>query len=318
MLMKTAKIKLFYLMMILIVSCPVNGAAEIIYLKNNDKVTGMIVSQDDLSIVISTESMGLVTIQRSFVTRIKGEDLEETPPAAMRSESKNIAKKDDEENEIEWEREFSVGYNAARGNTENDELSTKVMLRRNNPRVNEYTVKGNVYISRTNNQTDAQKWYGAGRYAYSYGSTKKWYNFYQLEVDHDRFSNIASRWVPSMGVGYWVSDALPAKLLIEAAAGYEYTDFRRGDSSEGEIVLIPRLYFEKELFENLVLTQNVMFYSTMEDFGQYRVRFETDLTSRINHRISLRLSLTDEYNSDPAINAKHNDLRIVSSLVYAF
>ena len=68
---------------------------------------------------------------------------------------------------------------------------------------------------------DTQNWYGMLRYAFSFWE-RRWYNFYRLEADHDRFANIDYRIVPSCGIGYWFSDKEDYKAMAELAAQYGY------------------------------------------------------------------------------------------------
>ena len=79
-----------------------------------------------------------------------------------------------QEKEAAWEGSISAGYNITRGNTENDQLSAGLFLRRNRMRIDEITLKGDVFYSASNKETDGQKLYGLARYAFSFGEDKKW------------------------------------------------------------------------------------------------------------------------------------------------
>ena len=175
-----------------------------------------------------------------------------------------------------------------------------------------------MYYSSTKRKMDAYKWYGMGRYAYSFGSMKRWYNFYRIEVDHDRFADIDYRFVPAAGVGYWFYDLPRLKLMVEAGAGYEHTSYRSNIKDKGGWVLAPRAFFEKELFSNTKISQNIFYYPAFEDFSDYRIHSETMLDIAMNHKLSLRISLIDDYNADPPADTKDNDLRVISSLAYSF
>jgi len=222
------------------------------------------------------------------------------------------------EGKITWDGFVSAGYNAARGNTETDQLSLSLFLNRNRRHVDEITLKGDIYYSVVNKDTDAQKLYGAARYAYSFGETKKWYNFYRLEADHDRFANIDYRLVPSGGVGYWFFDLPDTKLMAESAIGLEHTNFRDDTDERNEMVLIPRAFFEQKIFRNTRISQDIKAYPSLTDFGDYRIRSETTLVNPLTDKISINFSLIDEYNSDPPEDTDENDLRFISSLMYSF
>lgn len=84
-------------------------------------------------------------------------------------------------------------------------VSSELMINRKTDS-DEWTGQLKAYFSTSNDEIDAKKFYGMGRYAFSYGSNLKWYNFYKFEADQDRFANIDYRLIPSTGVGYWFSD----------------------------------------------------------------------------------------------------------------
>lgn len=281
--------------------------ADEFYLKNKDRISGEIIEENDDSISVKTEAMGTISLKREFIERIVSAEAEKASPEQVVAEG-----------EVAWYGSVSAGYNAARGNTETDQLSVSLFLNRNRHHVDEITLKGDIYYSAVNKDTDAQKLYGSARYAYSFGETKKWYNFYMLEADHDRFANIDYRLVPSGGVGYWLFDLPDTKLMVESAIGLEHTNFRDDTDERSELVLIPRAFFEQKLFRNSRISQDIKAYPSLTDFGEYRIRSETTLVNPLSDKISINFSLIDEYNSDPPEDTDENDLRFISSLMYSF
>jgi len=297
--------KRFLIINLLLIASFTAVYADEIYLKNGDKISGRITQDQQDNISIETEAMGLIEVKRDAIEHvIKAEKVVE-------QDTKNPK-------DITWKREVALGYNYVTGNTRESQFSGSFLINRNNKHIDEWTAKGRVYYSSANRKTDAHKWYGMGRYAYSFGSMKRWYNFYRLEADHDRFADIDYRLVPAAGVGYWFYDLPKLKLLLEAAVGYEHTAYRSDIKDKGDWVFVPRAFFEKELFTNTKITQDITFYPAFEDFSDYRLHSETVLSIAMNHKLSLRLSLIDDYNSDPPIDTKDNDLRMISSLAYLF
>ena len=279
--------------------------ADEIYLKNGDKISGQIAQEEQDSLSVETEAMGLIAVKRDLIGHIV---------RAQKSLQKDI----NDPTDITWKREVALGYNYATGNTRESQFSGNFLLSRKNKHIDEWTAKGNMYYSSAKRKMDAHKWYGMGRYAYSFGSMKGWYNFYRVEADHDRFADIDYRFVPAAGVGYWFYDLPKLKLLLEAGAGYEHTSYRSNIKDKGNWVLVPRAFFEKELFTNTKIRQDVSYYPAFEDFSDYRIHSETILDIAMNQKLSLRISLIDDYNADPPADTKDNDLRVISSLAYSF
>ncbi len=278
--------------------------ADEIYLKNGDKITGNITSETESSILVETEAIGLVTVNRAFVGRI------------VRIGEIKEAISEPEEDKL-WQREISIGYSNISGNTQSSQLSIGLGGNKKTDH-DETTFKGNIYYSSSNKKMDSQKWYGMGRYAYSFRESKKWYNFYKLEVDHDRFTNIDYRIVPSIGLGYWFSDEPDLRVMTEVGVGLEHTDFRDSVKDSDEIILLPRAFFEKRLFSESRISEDLTLYPYLDDASEFRLHSETKLVNPINEKLSLSLSLIDDYNSNPAKNTKKNDIQIISALTYSF
>ncbi len=296
--------------------------ADEIYLKNGDKVSGRIVKKTQENISIETDAMGIVSINTASIEKIKAvqaihpEAITTKTPKALASETP--AELPAENKQIVWVKEAALGYNRVTGNSRESQLSGSFLINRNNIRVNEWTLKGNLYYSSTKRKMDAQKWYSSGRYGYSFTSTKRWYNFYKIEADHDRFADIDYRLVPSAGVGYWFFDTPDFKLMTEAGIGFEHTAYRSNIKDGSEWVLIPRAFLEKRLFDNTTISQDIFYYPTLENFRNYRLRSSTTLNVAMNKRFSIRVSLIDEYNSLPPEDVKENDLRLITALACSF
>ena len=271
--------------------------AEEVYLKNGDRITGTIIEDAEDFIVIGTEGMGEVRVSKDF---IRGETLVE------------------ESREIIWDRKISVGYNKSSGNTDSGQLISSFLINRNRMHIDEITLEGDVYYSSSDKKMDTQKWNGSGRHAFSLGSQKKWYSFYKIGADHDRFANIDYRVLPSLGLGYWFFDTDSVKAMAEAAIGYEHTDYRDSTDSDNETVLVPRAFLEKVIFGDARIRQDVFFYPAVDDFSDYRLHSETVFSNPLNGELSLDVSMIEDYNSEPLTNVKKNDLRLLTSLTYSF
>ena len=282
-----------------------NVYAEEIYLKNGDRLSGELIEDKDV-IIIDTEAMGTVSVKKEFVQRIVKEE-EQGAPAVTEVEK-----------EVIWQRKISVGYNKSSGNTKASQLFMNLLANRKIDHVNEFTLAGNAFYSSSNEKMDAQKWYGMARYAFSLGQEKKWYNFYKFEADHDRFANVDYRLIPAAGIGYWFYDLADLKLLAELGLGYEHTVYRDQTGDSDEAVVVPRIFFEKAIFANARISQDLYLYPALDDLNDYRVHSETRFVNPLTDKLSLNLSLIDDYNSTPAQGAKKNDLQLISSLEYTF
>lgn len=275
----------------------------IINLKNGDRIRGILVLEDEKQITIENEIIGRVSIKTEFIDKVVAE--EETKIHETKEAKPKL-----------WQREISLGYNRLSGNTNNSQASMGLYANRKTGE-NEFTIKGDVLYSSSDKKMDTQKWYSMIRYAFSFWN-KKWYNFYKLESDHDRFANIDYRMIPSSGIGYWLYDTPDLKAMVEIAMGLEHTDYRDQTKDTNEAVLIPKAYWEKRFFKESRISQDIIFYQPLSDTGEYRLHSETAFINPINDKFSLRFSFIDDYNSHPARDTKKNDTRFISSLNYSF
>jgi len=294
------------LMAVLILS--VNSFAGEVFLKNGDKISGTVVEDTYHQVTIDTEAMGEITIAKEFVDKVVTEEqmAAEEPPAPP-----------PEEEYVEWTRKITLGYTQSGGNTDDSSFAGELFISQKTED-DERTAKITSFISTTNDELDARKYYGMLRYAINFGYEKEWFNFYKIEWDQDRFANIDYRVTPSAGIGYWFSDEEDYKLLAEAALGWGYTKYYDGTESEGEMVLIPRGYFFKKIYGELAFIEDVTLYPSLEDFNRYRIHSETSLTQPISDNVAWKLSFIDDYNSSPSGSSKKNDYKLISSIDYNF
>lgn len=288
------------LLVVMFLTTPAWAKTETIELKNGDKISGDVIAEDENSVTLSTDAMGDITIDKDFV-KIEEPEAVETADGG----------------DVEWERKISLGYSKVGGNTETGEANANIKVNRKTSD-DEWTFKADAYYAEDDNKMTSKKLYGMGRYAYSFGDNSKWYHFYKLEGEHDRFANVEYRLIPSSGVGYWFADTEDWKAMTEAALGYEHTSYRDSTDDSNEAVLIPRGFVEKTIWKDLVFSQDLTLYPSLTDAGEFRLRSDTSLINPVNETTAWRISFIDEYNSDPSGDAEKNDFRLISSVDYHF
>jgi len=275
--------------------------ADEIYLKNGDRISGKIIEETETTMIIETQAMGKISIDTDFVRKEKNAEAE-------------IVQK---ESDVQWQRKIAVGYSQTSGNTQASQGSSELSVNRKTKK-DEWTGVLRVLISTSNEKMDAKKFYGMGRYAFSYGGDLKWYNFYKFESEQNHFSNINYRLVPSAGIGYWFSDDKDWTLMAESAIGFEHTNYRDGTKSDNGAILIPRGFLEKKLLGNLRFIEDITLYPSLSEGGEYRLHSETIFINPITDQVAWKVSFIDDYISKPSGNTKKNDFSLISSLDYSF
>jgi putative salt-induced outer membrane protein YdiY len=291
------------LILFIFISSVVYG--ETVYLKNGDKVTGEITKETDESLEIQSDVLGTMNVKKEQIERREG-----TQTEAKKAEKR---KNDD----IQWEKTISLGYSMTGGNTNNSLGTSNIKLNRKT-KADEWTWKFDSLYSSSENKINGRKFYSMLRYAQSFGQELKFYRFGKFEADQDRFTNIDYRLIPSAGLGYWFSDEENWKFMTEAALGYEYINYRMDRTSEGNITIIPRLFLEKKIYNNLRFTEDTSLYPSLGDIRNFRVRSESAFINPISDKLSIKFSFIEEYNSAVIEPVEKNDYRIVSALEYSF
>lgn len=280
-------------------------ADEVLFL-NGDRLTGTIVHADTNIVTLEVKGIGTLNIERGVI--------EQTVPV----QEIEVAEAVEEEEPVVWSGKISGSLNRRRGNTKTTNTAGGFTIKRKQEKVTEFNISGKAEYGASDREMNAQRYSGMTRLAFSFGKSKKWYNFYKLEADHDRFANIEGRYTPSVGIGYWYSDAEDWTLMGELAAGVTFTGFRDDTQDESELVVIPRVYAEKVLIGKSRISQEVVAYPAITDSGEYRLRLDTTFKNPITDRLDIKFSWLNDYNSKPGKDVKEHDMRFISGLEYTF
>ena len=212
--------------------------------------------------------------------------------------------------EVILERKIALGGQLTGGNTQVQSLHLDFKLNQNTKWRDETSISGSFDQSLSSGSETQNKIYTAFRYGHSLNN--KYYSFYKLEAEQDRFQSVNFRIIPTVGMGYWFSDAIDFKSMLEAAIGYQ------------------RVYLVNQTEEELIilaltskldwgwLSNDFNAYVAPSDFNNYRFINTTDFKINLNQYYAFKWILKDEYNNQPASGIQKNDLSFMTSLEYSF
>ena len=106
--------------------------------------------------------------------------------------------------------------------------------------------------------------------------------------------------------------------MTELGAGYEYIEYNDDTDNSEAAKVLPRLYAEWNIVGDVRLSEELASYHSIDDYNEYRVVSTTTLTNPITENLSFKVRLIDEYENEPAEDARNNDLRLESLLAYSF
>ncbi len=271
---------------------------EEVRLKNGDVLSVEVVEKEERYWVVSHPILGRL--------RLSVDDFE---VLAVKKEDST------DEDSVHTERRVSIGFDRRKGNTDSSSLNGELFWNRKGGSW-EKTVRAQIYYSESDGEMDDRKVYFMARSGYSFGHNLAWYWFGKIEEEHDRFADVKLRSIPSAGIGYWFSGDFPTKAMVEASLGWQITDYYESDDDDVLVCVVSGL-IEHKFRTGVVARQLLTIYPSLEE-GEYRLRSESSLTLPMRENLSIRLSLLDEYSSDPGRGRKKSDVRFISSLEWSF
>src|SRR5207302_4789862 len=113
--------KIFFISFLSLLSWTISVEAIEVYLKNGDKITGVIIQETDQEIVLKTLGAGEIKLDKAFIDREKTYPEEYAMPNTdtqqqKTSEEKRLQQAADKE-KVKWEKTFYLGYTQSGGNT---------------------------------------------------------------------------------------------------------------------------------------------------------------------------------------------------------
>lgn len=216
----------------------------------------------------------------------------------------------------DWKRDIALGFNKSSGNTDKASLAVNASIKKTFEDA-EFLSKIDIYYAESNGTMDSQEWVSLTRYAFDFTERKKWFNSYQLKMDHDRFANIDYRLLPATGLGYWFARDDSWTLSVEGNLGYEITNYRSGKPDDNEATVIARTFLKKKIFDNATISEDLSIIPSLEGGGT-RVESESAFINRISESLDLSIKYLVDYDSEPSAGKDKTDTQIITAIKYSF
>jgi len=347
---------LAYLAPILLFFCtPV--CADVLVLKNGDRITGDIKRIWDSEISIEPEYSDAFDVEMSVVEYIESDhefeiDLSDGRSLLARfagadSDGNQVIKSDDEsisvpvadlfgleeiEDEFEWESNVELAGDVNKGNTETSNIKLRADA---TVRFNDHRHIGEITFFREE-LTDAQtlahvqtKEQDLFKYSYNWLFRDSWFFSADLTFERDPIINLNSRVIMSAGLGRDIWDTPRRTLNLKLGAGYQteeiYLPLLMRDQSTDSAVMTWAVRYRQdffsddvELFHNHTITENIS--------GRTNTSYKstTGLGYEITDLLTARISIDFDYVtnparlSDPLRLAENEDITLLFSLVAEF
>lgn len=316
-------------------------------LKNGDRLTGKIVSQDDEQVVIETEYAGTVTIKASHIEKISEEEKNESEAAdakpspdteekAEAATPKTGSPKTAEPAKaaIErkpglfggkrffgiadgWEGNANVGFSYTTGNAQTSTMTTGIRAVKNTgPDKLTVYVRSLWYNNRrlSANTTTQNAVWGGARYDRNFNDRRFAFGSYDFERDRPR--NLYFRSVLGTGVGQRVIKNETTELEFLVGGAWNRT-WQLGPNTDTPEALAGNT-FKHRFNGKLRFQQTLTFFQNLTDRNEFRFILDSSLTADLTKKIGIHFTIGDRFNNDPAANARRNDFLFTTGIRWNF
>ncbi|MGO8797277.1 MAG: YdiY family protein [Candidatus Sulfotelmatobacter sp.] len=342
--------------------------ADQITLKNGDRLTGTVVKSDGKTLVLHTDSAGDVTIKFPDITQIttekelhitttekktvvgpvketdgKIEVATTTGPVEVPASNVVLIRDDAEQAAYDkslhpgltrgWNGGFNVGFSAARGNSETENLA--LALNAAHPTLNDSTI---IYLSSiyTTNQLATPSTVASlitAGIRYDRNFQPKLFGFVAADFMSNALQELDLRGVYGGGLGYHAIKSDNTTLDFLAGANYTHETYSDGPAVTPATVPptftsygITNRYAALTLGEDLmhkagkttVITEQFYFFPDLSNSGQYRGTFQLGTVTKISKWLGWQNQFSDIYVSNPPEGLKKNDLIFTTGLNFSF
>ena len=319
------------LIFVLLFGWSIRSFADVVFLENGDRISGIIKEIWGDILIIEPEYSDPIELDRAIVIGIESDrelaieldGSKETPYLMSRSLKEgrvvldaedtkfdvalDSIKRAEEIKDFDWDIKFDLGSTFSRGNTESQ---TTNLQWDGNLIIKDHRIKSDLFISREEVAGEKTKAKDRVNLGYNYFFIDQWFLAVNLAAERDPIALLNSRYSLSPAIGYDFLDDPNRFLHVQLGAGYSSERSNNLTSTSTTIDWKLNFYWEllngdlqffhdQNLLKNLEGRKNLVFYS------------QTGFRYEINEDIYLNLQANYDYDSQPAGDAKEEDLTFI-------
>ena len=343
--------KCFVLACLLAASLLPSALADVVELKNGDRITGEVVRLQSGALLIKTESLGDVQVKWDAVERITASevlyvrtqtamvpvngleltadglalatpdadvDLELAAVESIISENELRALAKTDQNRSGhglWSGSVDAGMNAARGNSD----TTSLTLSLKTARVSEATrltfnITSLQATNRTNGQTSTSANAIRSGVRYDLNLNDRLYTFGFATFESNRVQNLELRNVLGAGTGYRLFQTARGGVLDLFAGGSVNQEFfsEREDRRTAEFLVGQD--FSAPLSSRTSVNGRFSFFPNLSVLGEYRAVLDSTANTKLNNWIGWQVTVSNIYVSNPPGTSRNNDLLVSTGI----
>jgi hypothetical protein len=329
------------------------ATADVIVLKNGDRITAALVKKDGDRLTARSEFLGDINLPWSAVASIEveepvyvelmdgqklngtldtesGEVRVATPVRQIRTSLPQILaiRNGDEQRKFErlfapswfelWAGYFDIGFALARGNARTNTFSTAFEMIRPT-RTDKTRVYLNQIYSTATVDGIASATADAVRAGWAYNhdiSGRTFFSFFN-DYENNNFQNLDLRFVAGGGLGVHLIKSDRTILDVLGGASYNRENFSRELArNSGEAYWGDD--FRHAFNSTTSVTQSFRMFNNVTDAGAYRMNFDVGTATALRRWLSFHITGSDRFLSNPVFGRQRNDILLTTGFRVSF
>ena len=217
----------------------------------------------------------------------------------------------DEAKKDGWASEVAVGYHLSSGNSDIELLDLKAGSQRKTPK-HETLLSAGYSYGESEDVKNVET--GSASAQQNYLFSERTFAFLKAELSRDDIADIEYRLLAGPGLGYYLIKSDNTSLAVEGGASYLREKVGGETDDTADLRLAQR--GEHKLSETAKIWESVEYLPEFEDFGAYLLNAEAGAEAALNSYFSLRVTVEDKYDSEPAPDREENDVAVKAALVF--
>lgn len=171
----------------------------------------------------------------------------------------------------------------------------------------------NFNYGKTDGEVSADRMSGSEKSEYQF--SKKTYVFNLIGGGYDKVREVDAQYEISPGLGVELLNSTNVNLVLKNELGFTFQEqFRTDHTRKATYSLRLAGIVAWKIWDRLTADAKAEFFPNLEEFGEYRLRFESTLRYPLTERLSLNLVVIDLFDTLPPEGVRKNDLQIRSTL----
>ena len=318
--------------------------ADVVYMNNVDRITGVVTSAGGGVLVLKTPSMGEIKIPLADVATfttdqpidlhlndgtVLKQPVAASAPGQIGTAGKGPVQAKDiplssiktvNPPPVKWTGSITAGVILTRGNTYTDSANVGIDAVRRSEE-DRLSLNGAYNYSREKpsgeeGRVTQENWMAGAKYDYFVAD--KWFLYINGRVERDHIANLDLRVTPGAGAGYQWIESAKTNFNTEGGITWVYERFTDPDETRDYVAARLAYHLDHQLAENVKFIHNVEVLPSLEDVGEFLLTADAGLRANLTKDFFSEAKVVYQYNSQPAEGKDKNDVRYIMSLGWGF